>query len=51
MPKAHARHPVYGRVVILSLQGGAQWMTVRYDERQQRAVLDHEFRLADAAGY
>lgn len=50
-PKIYAEHPVYGRVLILSLQGGAQWMTVRYDERQQRAMLDGEFRLADAAGY
>jgi type III restriction enzyme len=51
LPKAHAQHPVYGHVLILSLQGGAQWMTVRFDERQQRATLDQEFRLADAAGY
>jgi type III restriction enzyme len=50
-PKTYAEHPVYGRVLILSLQGGAQWMTVRYDERQRKAVLDQEFRLADAAGY
>jgi type III restriction enzyme len=51
LPKTHARHPVYGRVLILSLQQGAQWMTVRYDEIQNRAVIDGEFRLADAAGY
>jgi hypothetical protein len=38
-------------VLILSLQGGAQWMTVRYDEQRQKAVLDREFRLADAVGY
>jgi type III restriction enzyme len=50
-PKTKAEHPIYGRVLILSLQGGAQWMTVRYDERQQKAALDQEFRLADAAGY
>jgi len=50
-PKTYAQHPVYGRVLILSLQGGAQWMTVRYDERLQKAVLDQEFRLADAAGF
>jgi hypothetical protein len=50
-PKTYAEHPIYGRVLILSLQGGAQWMTVRYDERQRKAVLDQEFRLADAAGY
>jgi type III restriction enzyme len=51
LPKTYARHPVYGRVLILSLQGGAQWRTVRYDERQHKAMLDHEFRLSDAAGY
>jgi len=50
-PKTHAQHPVYGQVLVLSLQGGAQWMTVRYDERLKKAVLDREFRLVDAAGY
>jgi type III restriction enzyme len=50
-PKTYAEHPVYGHVLIVSLQGGSQWMTVRYDEKRQKAVLDHEFRLADAAGY
>ncbi len=50
-PKTYAEHPVYGRVLILSLQGGAQWMTVRYDDKRQKAVLDAEFRLTDAAGY
>ena len=50
-PKTHSEHPVYGRVLVLSLQGGLQWMTVRFDERMQKAVLDREFRLADAAGY
>ncbi len=51
LPKSHAEHPAYGRVLILNRQGGAQWMTVRFDEKLQRAVLDREFRLADAAGY
>ncbi len=50
-PKTYAQHPAYGRVLILSLQGGAQWMTVSYDERRQKAILDREFRLADAAAY
>jgi hypothetical protein len=50
-PKTYAEHPVYGRVLILSLQGGAQWMTVRFDEKRQKAVLDKEFHLADAAGF
>ena len=51
LPKSHAEHPLYGRVLILARQGAAQWMTVRYDAVQKRAVLDREFRLADAAGY
>lgn len=51
MPKTHAEHPVYGRVLVLNRQGGTQWMTVRFDEKTQKAVLDREFRLADAAGY
>ncbi len=50
-PKTYAEHPIYGRVLVLSLQGGAQWMTVRFDEKQRKAVLDREFRLSDAAGY
>jgi superfamily II DNA or RNA helicase len=50
-PKTYAEHPIYGRVLILSLQGGAQWMTVRYDDHRQKAILDGEFRLTDAAGY
>lgn len=51
LPKANAEHPVYGRVLVLNLKAGGQWMTVRYDEKLQKAVLDREFRLADAAGY
>jgi hypothetical protein len=50
-PKSYAQHPVYGRVLILSLQGGAQWMTVRYDDVRQKAILDREFRLTDAPGF
>lgn len=51
LPKTHAEHPVYGRVLILSRQGSAQWLTVRYDAQQRRAVAEREFRLVDAAGY
>ncbi len=51
LPKTHAEHPVYGRVLIISRQGSAQWMTVRYDGEQRRAILGREFRLVDAAGY
>lgn len=50
LPKTHAEHPTYGRVLILTKQG-PQWLTVRYDEKQQRAVPGREFLLADAAGY
>jgi hypothetical protein len=46
-----AEHPVYGRVLILNLQGGAQWRTVRFDERLQKAVLGGEVRLTDTPGY
>ena len=42
-PKTYAEHPAYGRVLILSLQGGAQWMTVRYDQARDKAVLGPEF--------
>ncbi|MEN9572838.1 MAG: hypothetical protein RL514_693 [Verrucomicrobiota bacterium] len=51
LPKTHAEHPVYGRVLIISRLGSAQWMTVCYDAQQRRAVLEREFRLVDAAGY
>lgn len=50
-PKSYAQHPVYGRVLILSLQGGAQWMTVRYDQAHDKAVLDRQFQITDAPGY
>jgi type III restriction enzyme len=50
-PKSYAQHPVYGRVLILSLQGGAQWMTVRYDQARDKAVLDRQFQVTDAPGY
>lgn len=50
-PKSYAEHPSYGRVLILSRQGGGQWFTVRYDEHRQRPVLDREFRLVDAVGH
>jgi len=51
IPKSNATHPVYGRVLILTRKGPAQWMVVRYDDQQKRAVLDREFWLADAASY
>jgi hypothetical protein len=51
VPKSYASHPSYGRVLILHLEGGARWMTVRYDKQREKAVLGDEFCLADAAGY
>jgi superfamily II DNA or RNA helicase len=50
-PKTHAEHPLYGRVLILSLQGGGQWFTVRYDKQRLKAVLDREFHMVDVVGY
>jgi type III restriction enzyme len=50
LPKTHAEHPTYGRVLILTKKG-PQWLTVWYDEKQKRAVAGPEFRFADAAGY
>ncbi len=47
--KSQAHHPIYGQVLILFREGAAQWRTVRYDERQQRPVLDRDFRLVDAS--
>jgi type III restriction enzyme len=49
--KSYAEHPAYGRVLILSRQGGGQWMTVRYDDKREKAIFEGEFRLADAAGH
>jgi type III restriction enzyme len=51
LPKTYAEHPIYGHVLIVNLQGGAQWMTVRYDKQREKAVLGPEFRMADAVGY
>ena len=50
-PKTYAQHPIYGRVLILSLQGGARWMTVRYDQAHDKAVLGPEFQITDTPGY
>ena len=50
LPKTHAEHTTYGRVLILTKQG-PQWLTVRYDDKERRAVPGREFMLADAAGY
>lgn len=49
--KAGARHPAYGSVLVLSRQGDARWVTVRYDADRDRAYTDREFVLSDAAGF
>jgi len=36
------------RVLILRLQGGVRWTTVRYDEAMKKPVLSDEFWVADA---
>lgn len=51
IPKTTVEHSAYGRVLILSLQGGIRWTTVRYDEAMKKPVLGHEFRVADAVAY
>lgn len=50
-PKTHVCHRVYGRVMILSREGGTRWMTVGYDEKANKPYLAREFRLSDAAGF
>jgi superfamily II DNA or RNA helicase len=51
IPKTTVEHSAYGRVLILSLQGGIRWTTVRYDEAMKKPVLGDEFRVADAVAY
>ena len=50
VPKIMAEHRIYGRVMILYLDG-VRWMTVGYDEKAKKPVLAREFRLAEAAGF
>ena len=49
-PKVLAEHRVYGRVLILRREG-LRWMTVGWDDKAKRPVLEREFRLSDAAGF
>jgi len=49
-PKVLAEHRIYGRVMILFLDG-VRWMTVGYDNKSKKPVLAREFRLSDAAGF
>ncbi|MCS6244696.1 MAG: DEAD/DEAH box helicase family protein [Opitutus sp.] len=50
-PKVLASHGVYGKAMILYLDGGTRWMTVGYDDKAKRPYVAREFRLADAAGF
>jgi len=50
-PKAGARHPVYGSVLVLYRERDARWLTVRYDAKHDRACTDREFFLSDAVGF
>ena len=49
-PKVLAEHRIYGRVLILYLDG-VRWMTVGYDQKAKKPILVREFHLADAAGF
>ncbi len=49
--KTQAKHGLYGRVLVLHLEGDRRWRTVRYDVKRAKPVLGDEFRVADAAGY
>ena len=49
--KVQAKHRSYGRVLILFLDGGTRWMTVGYNEKLKKAVLERELRLSDLAGF
>ena len=50
-PKVLAEHKTYGRVLILYLEGGTRWMTVKWDTSQNRPRASDDFRVADAAGF
>ena len=49
-PKVLAAHQTYGRVMILA-KDGVRWMTIGYDDKAQKPVMAHEFRLMYAAGF
>lgn len=50
-PKAGARHPAYGNVLVLYRDQEVRWQVVRYDAERDRAYADREFFLSDAAGF
>jgi type III restriction enzyme len=49
--KLTTRHPVYGRVLVVYLEGGVRWMTVGIDPASGRAKQEREFRVSDMAGF
>lgn len=50
-PKAGAKHPAYGSVLVLYRDQDARWLTVRYNEESDRATTGGEFQLSDAARF
>ena len=49
-PKVLAEHRIYGRVLILFLDG-VRWMTVGYDDKAKKPIPVREFHLADVVGF
>jgi type III restriction enzyme len=43
LPKTHSEHKIYGKVLILTQDGQARWITVLYDEKQDTASPDRLF--------
>ena len=36
---------------MILAKDGVRWMTIGYDDKAQKPVMAHEFRLMDAAGF
>ena len=51
VPKTDVAHAAYGKVLVLHLEGGAEWRVVRMDARTQRPALGDKLRIADLAGW
>jgi len=49
-PKVLAEHEIYGRVLII-FHDGTRWMTVGYDGKAKKPVIEREFRISDAPGF
>lgn len=50
-PKASARHPDYGRVLILHFENSRDWKVVQPGAQNGRPKLGEPFRFADLAGW